>query len=127
MHHFCLPFLPLLNIKQLLELLHRILRVLDRVSDGSWVLVDLPIVAAFESLVAEEVNLVVFDSRQARYGGLSFDVLQAVRLVPTLGEDIERDLAANGITGHKGLVRGSKPGGVRGKERMRNVDVREPG
>jgi hypothetical protein len=57
------------------------------VTNGSRVLVDLVVVAALVGLVAEKVDGGVVDAA----GLLLFcgDVLEAVCLVPTLGEDIE--------------------------------------
>lgn len=64
-------------------------------SHSSWVLVDFVVVAALVRLVAEEVNGGVLDTTWQVL--LVLDVLQAVGLVPALGEDIERDLAADGV------------------------------
>jgi hypothetical protein len=55
------------------------------VTDASLVDVDLIVVATFEALVAEEMDLIVE----------SFDELEAKALIPSLREHIERDLAAN--------------------------------
>lgn len=63
-------------------------------TDSAGVRKDLIIVAAGEALVAEEVNGLVFDARDVLLG---LDVLQAVSLVPASGEDIEGDLAADGV------------------------------
>jgi len=64
------------------------------VADGARVLEDLVVVAALVGLVAEEVDGVVLDATDLLLG---FDVLQAVGLVPASGEDVERDLAADGV------------------------------
>ena len=63
-------------------------------ADGARVLEDLVVVAALVGLVAEEVDGVVLDATDLLLG---FDVLQAVGLVPASGEDVERDLAADGV------------------------------
>jgi hypothetical protein len=51
------------NIEQLLQLFHGVFGILDGVADGSRVLVNFPIVATGECLVAEEVNLLVLYAR----------------------------------------------------------------
>ena len=63
-------------------------------SNGARVFVDLIIISSDESLVAEEVDGLVFDTRDALF---SLDVLQAVGLIPTSGEDIERDLTTDRV------------------------------
>lgn len=85
---------PLLQIEELLELLHRHLGARHRVPDRPRVLVNLIVVPALECLVAEEVNRRV--SYTSRLLGLVLEVLQAVGLVPAGGEDVEGDLAADG-------------------------------
>jgi hypothetical protein len=55
------------------------------VTDASLVDVDLIVIATFEALVAEEMDLIVE----------SFDELEAEALIPSLREHIKRDLAAN--------------------------------
>jgi len=85
---------PLLQIEELLELLHRHLGARHRVPDCPRVLVNLIVVPALECLVAEEVNRRV--SYTSRLLGLVLEVLQAVGLVPAGGEDVEGDLAADG-------------------------------
>jgi hypothetical protein len=65
------------------------------VAHGARVLKNLVIVAAFVRLVAEEVDGAVLDAADLLLG---FHVLQAVRLVPARGEDVEGDLAADGVT-----------------------------
>lgn len=74
--------------EQLLADSHRVIRALDSMSDSSRIIEDLPVISAFESLIAEEVNLLEV---------LVLDVLQAVCLVPSSWEDIKRDLTTNGI------------------------------
>lgn len=83
----------ILNIKSLLYLLEAVLGPLDRVAYGAWVDVDLVVVAALAGLVAEEVDSGVADATGLL--GLVLEVLQAVRLVPARGEDVEGDLAAD--------------------------------
>jgi hypothetical protein len=69
------------------------------VADGARVVVDFPVVAAGKGLVAEKVDGFVVDAGQVFGGvGLGLDVAQAVGLVPTGGEDVEGDLAADGIS-----------------------------
>lgn len=63
-------------------------------ANGSGVAEDLPVVATLECLVSEEVDVLVGDSLGLL--GFVFEVLQAVSLVPAVGEDIEGDLATNG-------------------------------
>jgi hypothetical protein len=65
------------------------------VSNGSGIVVDLPVVAALEGLVAKEVNVLEIDPRDVL---LLLDVLQAIGLIPASGENIEGDLAANRVT-----------------------------
>jgi hypothetical protein len=60
-----------------------------------WIGVDLPIVSALICLVPEEVDGCVFDA--IRPFSFSLDVIEAVCLVPALGEDVEADLSANRI------------------------------
>lgn len=74
------------------HLLRTITRVLDAVSSNSRVRVHLVVVAALERLVAEEMDRLVLDTIGSARLGL--DVLQAICLVPSGGEDVERDLAA---------------------------------
>jgi hypothetical protein len=64
------------------------------VAHSTRVLENLVIVAALVRLVAEEVDGAVLDAAGLLLG---FDVLQAVRLVPAGGEDVEGDLAADGV------------------------------
>lgn len=63
-------------------------------ANGAGVVVNLPVVAANGRLVAKEVNVLVGNA--AFLLGFVFEVLQAVSLVPAGGEDVKRDLAANG-------------------------------
>jgi hypothetical protein len=71
------------------------------VTFGSRVREDLIVVATGERLVTEKVDSLVFNAGD---GLLSLDVLQAVRLVPTGGEDIEGNLTANGVAVHNTCV-----------------------
>lgn len=68
-------------------------------SHGPLVLVNLIVVAAFVRLVAEEVNRRVIDAADFFFFG---EVLQAVCFVPPGGEDVERDLAADGVAMMRG-------------------------
>jgi hypothetical protein len=83
-----------LEIEKLLEDAHGVLRSSDGVASSSGVSVDLVVVTALESLVTEEVDGLVSDAIGLL--GLVLEVLEAVCLVPASGEDVERDLAANG-------------------------------
>lgn len=82
------------KVEQLLQLSHGLLRAGHAVADGARVLEDLVVVAALVGLVAEEVDGAVLDAADLLLG---FDVLQAVGLVPASGEDVEGDLAADGV------------------------------
>lgn len=88
--------ISLSKIKELLDLSSTIGRVLDTMPDGALVDVDLVVVAALFRLIAEEVNGCVVDAGERL---LVCDVLEAVCLVPAAGEDVEGDLAANGVAG----------------------------
>ncbi len=94
------------DAEQLLQLPHGVLGPGDGVADRPGVAEDLVVVAALGGLVAEEVDGRVLDA--ARPLGLVLQVLQAVRLVPAVGEDVEGDLAADGEA-----VLSGPPGGVR--------------
>jgi len=74
-----------LKVEQLLELSGCVLGALDAVADGTRVLVDLVVVTALVCLVTEEVDGCVLGAELL----LGLDVLQAVCLVPTSGEDVE--------------------------------------
>ena len=83
------------HVKHLLQLRHRLVRVLHAVPHRPLVLVDLEVVAALVRLVAEEV-----DGREVDAVGqvlVGLDVLQAVGLVPAGGEDVEGYLAADRV------------------------------
>ena len=90
-----------LQVKELLEDAHRVIGRLDGVSNGARVAVDFPVVAAFKGLVAKEVDLGVGNA--ARLLGLLLEVLEAVGLVPAPGEDVEGDLAADGVPAGEGV------------------------
>jgi hypothetical protein len=64
------------NIEELLQLLYGIVWVLDRVTDGSRIVIDLPVIAPLVCCVTEEVDVLVMDSRES-FAGVSFrlDVL----------------------------------------------------
>lgn len=66
-------------------------------ANGAGIAINLPVVSAFEGLVAEEVDVLVLDA--AGFLGLFRKVSETVGLVPAGGEDVERDLASNGVTG----------------------------
>lgn len=83
-----------LKVKQLLQLSDSLLGASNAVANGARVLEDLVVVAALVGLVAEEVDGAVLDAADLLLG---FDVLQAVGLVPASGEDVEGDLAADGV------------------------------
>ena len=83
-------------MEQLLEYQHRILGPFDRVASGPLVAVNLPVIAALETLVAKEVHLV--EREASRLSGFGLEVLKTVGLVPAGGEYIEGDLAADGET-----------------------------
>lgn len=81
-----------LEIEKLLQLLHGIIRTLDDVTNRSRVTVDLIVITSDKTLVTEEVDVLVFGAGDVLFG---LDVLQAIGLVPTGWENVERDLAAN--------------------------------
>lgn len=60
----------------------------------SLIAVDFPVISTFESLVSEEVDGSILDASALLF---SFNVLEAVSLVPSGGENVERDLATDGI------------------------------
>jgi hypothetical protein len=94
----CSPSLTLPHLlkalQQLLQLCIGIFWILDLVSDGPVIAVDLPIITARVCLVTEEVNLVVHDATPVL---LLRKVVQAERLVPTSGENVKGDLSTNGV------------------------------
>lgn len=100
-----------LEVKQLLEDAHGVIRTFDRVAGGGRVIEDFPVIATLEGLVAEEVDGFVLDA--ARPLGLVSDVTKTVGLVPAVGEDVEGDLAADGVAG---ASRGSMAGQWRGED-----------
>ena len=84
------------EVEKLLQLGHSLLWVLYAVPDRPLVLVNFVVVAALVRLVAEEV-----DRLEVHTIGLVLvllDVLQAVGLVPTSGEDVERDLTTDRVS-----------------------------
>lgn len=83
----------LLQVKELLQLCHRILGARHRVSNCPRIAVDLIVVSSLVSLVTKEVNCGVFNT--ARLLGLVLEMLQAVGLVPPGREHIEGYLAAD--------------------------------
>src|SRR5271155_4003139 len=86
------------QIKDLPQDPHRILWPTDCMPSGSWVFIDFVIVTTLEGLVAEEVNGFVVDAGKS-LGWICFCLymLQAVRLVPAVWEDVERDLTADRV------------------------------
>lgn len=60
--------------------------------NGTGVFVDFVVVTSLKSLVTKEVNVPVGN---AAILGLILEMLKAVSLVPTGGEDVKRDLAAD--------------------------------
>ena len=63
------------EIEELFDLRHGIFWTLDSVTDGSRILVDLPVVSTLEGLVTEEVDILEVDSRASSLGGFCFDML----------------------------------------------------
>ena len=82
------------QIEQLPQLRHRVVRVLHSMSICSRIGVELVVIATFECLIAEEVYCGVLDSASIFLGR---EMLQAVRFVPAGREDIEANLAADGV------------------------------
>ena len=68
-------------------------------SNHPWIAIKLIIVTAGTCLVAKEVDVCVFDS--VGLFGFSLEMLQTVALVPAVREDIEGDLAADGISSQR--------------------------
>lgn len=83
-----------LKVEQLLQLSDGLLGAGHAVANGARVLEDLVIVAALVRLVAEEVDGAVLDAADLLFG---FDMLQAVGFVPAGRENVEGDLAADGV------------------------------
>lgn len=81
-------------MEDLLELLHGVLRPSDGMTNRPRVTVDLIVVTALESLVAEEMDGLVFHARDVLLG---CEVLETVRLVPTGGEHVKGYLATDGV------------------------------
>lgn len=92
-------------MEDLLELLHGVLRPRDGVADCPRVAVDFVVVTTFESLIAKEVDGLVFNARDVLLG---CEVLETVRLVPTSGEDVKGDLATDGVAVENTSVREKK-------------------
>jgi ketopantoate hydroxymethyltransferase len=83
-----------LDIKELLKDAHGVLGTGNRMANGSGISVNLVIVAALESLVTKEVNVLVGNAIGLL--GLVLEVLEAVGLVPASREHVEGNLSANG-------------------------------
>ena len=65
-------------------------------TDRARIFIDLIVVAALEALVSEEVNsCVVNATRQILF---ILDMLQCIRLVPSLREDIKGYLTTDGVS-----------------------------
>lgn len=65
-------------------------------TDSAIIDVDLMVIATLFRLVAEEMNGGVVDAGDEFF---VCDVLETVGLVPAAGEDVEGDLAADGVAG----------------------------
>jgi hypothetical protein len=83
-----------LDVEELLEDAHGIFRTGNRMADSSGIGVDLVVVAALESLIAKEVNVLV--SNAIGLLGLVLEVPEAVGLVPSSREYIEGNLTTDG-------------------------------
>lgn len=70
-------------------------------ADDAGVGVYLPVVAALKGLVSEEVDVLIGDA--VGLLGFVLDVSEAVGLVPAVGEDIEGDLTADGVTARQAV------------------------
>jgi hypothetical protein len=65
-------------------------------TDRPRVLVNLIVVTILEALVAEEVDILVVDTREMlSWICLGLDMLQAVCFIPAVRENVKGDLAAN--------------------------------
>jgi len=78
-----------LEIEELLQLLHGIFGLSNRMTYGPRVFVDFVVISTLVGFVAKKVDL----GKHA----LFLDVLQTVGLVPTSRKDIERDLTSNTV------------------------------
>jgi hypothetical protein len=87
--------LLLKRLEQLLQLRIRIVRILDRVTNRPLIAVDLIIITTLIRLITKEMNRLVIDAVLPLL--LLRDKVQAVRLVPARGEDVEADLPADGV------------------------------
>lgn len=81
------------EVKQLLDLRVRIIRIENRMSNRPRIRENLVVIATRESLVAKEVDSCIFDPTGLL--GLPLQMSQTVSLIPTLREYVERDLATN--------------------------------
>ena len=82
-----------LKIEDLLELLHGIIRVDNRVADCAGVLIDLVVITSNETLVTEEMNVLIFGTGDVLLG---LDMLQGIGLIPACRENIKGDLTTDG-------------------------------
>lgn len=89
------------QVEDLLQNPDGVLWALDGMTRRPGILIYLIVITTLKALIAEEVDRLVVDTGKV-LGRISFspDVLQAVCLVPTLREDIEGDLAADGVAGY---------------------------
>lgn len=99
------PPLFYLQIKHLFQDPNSIVRILDRMPRSPLVLIDLVIVTTLEGLVSKEMDGLVVDPGEVLgWIGFVLDMLQAVGLVPAVGEDVEGDLAADRIAALDDIV-----------------------
>jgi hypothetical protein len=97
-------------LQQLLHLPVRILWILHLVPDGPLIAINLPVVTAGIGLVPIKVDDIIRDATAFLLAG---KMRQAVCLVPARGEDVEGDLAADGV-GEAGVREGGLEGGDHG-------------
>jgi hypothetical protein len=79
--------------------LHGIFGPVDCVTNRSRIIVDLVVIAAFEALVPKEMDVLVLDAGQSlRSVCFCLDMLQTVRLIPTVRENVKGNLSANRVS-----------------------------
>lgn len=81
------------KLKDFLQLLHGIIRAINRVSNSVGVRVYLIVIASLKALITKEMNVLILSASDVLLSG---DMLQTVGLVPAGGENIKRNLATNG-------------------------------